>query len=171
MTVNFEVRSIADVKDLNKLRSFLLTQQLGYPNYDAWVEGVCIPDINHGWKHAILAYSEGKVIGDIVWQPHKELPRTRELKNMRIDSRLRNRDLGHFLIRQAEEEGKGSFERILCDTDAANKGIVQFLRFCGYSPLMQMPLYSPNRLELIMAKEFPSSDPYSLNPAHNIYKS
>jgi len=160
--LDLEIRAIADMRDLKQLRVFLLSQALWYPNYEHWVDDVCIPDVDHGHKTAIVAYSDGKVVGDAVFQPHKELPRTREFKNMRINPDFRRRDLGHFLLRQVEEENKGTFDRIVLDVDARQRTVVQFFQFCGYQPIMQMPLYSQHNLDIIMAKEFPAKDIYSL---------
>src|SRR3989344_7617874 len=113
MSLDLTIRLISDEKDLRKLRHFLLGQALWYPNYERWVEDVCIPDISNNWKTAIIAYSNGHVVGDVIFQKHKQLPKTREIKNLRINPDYRRRDLAHFLIRQAEEEDKESFERIL----------------------------------------------------------
>ena len=155
MSLDLTIRLISDEKDLRKLRHFLLGQALWYPNYERWVEDVCIPDINNNWKTAIIAYSNGHVVGDVIFQKHKQLPKTREIKNLRINPDYRRRDLAHFLIRQAEEEDKESFERILLDTDTKDTGIIRFLTFCGYKPIMKMPLYSQHNMDLIFSKEFP----------------
>lgn len=160
MAIDLTIREISDEKDLRKLRYFLLGQALWYPNYERWIEDVCIPDIENNWKTAILGYSNGHVVGDAIFQKHKQLPRTREIKNLRINPEYRRRDLAHFLIRQVEEENKEQFDRIIVDTDARNKTVVRFLNFCGYNPIMQMPLYSENNLDIIFSKEFPAPMPY-----------
>ncbi|MBI4450647.1 GNAT family N-acetyltransferase [Candidatus Woesearchaeota archaeon] len=160
MPLDLALRTIHDERELRGLRTFLLGQALWYPDYANWVEGVCIPDLDHGYKCAIVAYSNGHVVGDVIWQPHKELPRTRELKNLRIHPGWRGRDLGHFLIRQAEEEGKGSFDRIIGDVDSRQTGVLRFLSFCGYRPILQLPLYCDHNLDIVVAKEFPHTDPY-----------
>lgn len=154
MALDLTIRTISDEKDLKKLRHFLLGQELWYPNYEQWIEEVCIPDINNNWKTAMVAYSNGHVVGDAIFQKHKQLPKTRELKNLRINPEYRRRDLAHFLIRQVEEENKGSFDRIILDTDIRKEGTIKFLTFCGYKPIMQLPLYSPHNLDMIMVKEF-----------------
>lgn len=156
MTVDFNIRTVADGRDLNRLRLFLSKQRLWYPNYPGWVEEVCIPNIRDGWKTAIIARSQGDIVGNAIFQPHKELPRTREFKNVRIHPKFQRRDLGHFLFRQVEEEDKETFDRIILDTDIRNKGIIKFLRFCGYRPIMQLPLYCSDNVDIVMVKEFPS---------------
>ncbi len=156
--MDFVIRSIGDEKDLKRLRDFLLGQALSYPRYDSWVEGVCIPELENGHKTGIIAYSDKKVVGDVIYQQHKQLPRTREIKNLRINPEYRRMDLGHFLLRQAEEEGKKSFERIILDTDSRNGGIIKFLLYCGYHTIMQRPLYCSHNLGIVMEKEFNSNN-------------
>ena len=157
MALNLTIREVSDEKELGGLRNFLLGQALWYSNYERWVEEVCIPDIENNWKTAIVAYSNNYVVGDAIFQKHKQLPRTREIKNLRINPEYRRKDLAHFLIRHVEEENKELFDRIILDTDTKNTGIVRFLIFCGYRPIMQLPLYSDNNLDVIFSKEFPVS--------------
>ncbi len=170
MPLNLEIRTVGDEKDLFRLRDFILSHPLWYPQHDKWVEEVCIPEIETGWKTAVVAYSDRVIIGDAVWQPHKQLPRTREFKNLRVHPDLRRRDLGHFLLRQVEEEGRGTFDRIMLDTDKRNKGMITFLQFCGYQPIMETPLYTGKNVDVIMSKEFPSTDPYSLTPSNKFLR-
>lgn len=160
MALDLTIKAISDERELIGLRNFLLGQALWYPNYEQWVEDVCIPDIENNWKTAIVAYSNKHVVGDAIFQKHKQLPRTREIKNLRINPEFRGRDLAHFLIRQVEEENNGSFDRIILDTDIKNISIVQFLSFCGYNPIMKMPLYSEHNIDMIFSKEFPAPRPY-----------
>jgi len=152
--LNLCIRTITNKKDLGRLRNYLLHQGLWYPDYEPWVEEVCIPDIEREWKTGILALCDGKVVGDAIYQPHKKLPRTREFKNMRIQSEFRRRDLGHFLLRQVEEEDSKSFDRIILDVDAREERTVHFLQFCGYRPILQQPLYSSHNVDVVMVKEF-----------------
>ena len=161
MSVDFIIRSIADSRELKRLRQFLISQSLWYPDYLRWVDEVCIPDINNSHKTAIVAYSKGEIVGDAIFQPHKELPRTREFKNLRINPNFRRRDLGHFLIRQMEEEQKGSFDRIICDADARLREAIRFMQFCGYSPIMRTQLYCSQNVDVVLIKELSKSrEPY-----------
>lgn len=160
MALDLTIRAVSDEKELSGLRTFLLGQALWYPNYERWVEEVCIPDIENNWKTAIVAYSSRHIVGDAIFQKHKQLPRAREIKNIRINPEYRRRDLAHFLIRQVEEESRELFDRIILDTDTKNTGIARFLTFCGYRPIMRLPLYSEHNLDIIFSKEFPSPTPY-----------
>lgn len=151
--MRLEIRTVGDRTDLRRLARFLLTQALWYPRYERWVNETCIPEIDLGQKAALVAYEQGGVVGDIVWQPHKELPRTRELKNLRVDPSFRRRSLAYFLLRQAEAEGQGSFDRILCDTDKRQTSTMKLLRFAGYKSIGEMPIYSSANMDVILVKE------------------
>ena len=145
-------------------RSYLLDQGLWYPHFDRWVETVCVPDIEQQWKTAILARDRsGDIVGNVVFQAHKELPRTRELKNLRIKDSWRRRDLGHFLLRQAEEEaalvdGQRTFDQILCDCDARAEGVLWLLAFSGYREIMRRSLYAAESMDVILVKDFTKKD-------------
>jgi ribosomal protein S18 acetylase RimI-like enzyme len=150
--MRLEVRTISDGTDLKRLGRFLLGQALWYPAYERWVRAVCVPEIDRSWKHALVAYEGGRVVGDAVWQPHKELPKTRELKNLRVDPSFRRRALAHFLLRQVEHEGEG-FDRIMCDADRRMAGAAALLRRAGYKPIAETPLYSSENVDIIFVKE------------------
>jgi len=154
MGVNYLFRDVGSVEDLNRLRDHLLIQPLHYPEYEKWVIDRCIPELESGFKKVILGFYYDNLIGDIIFQEHKQLPRTCELKNMRINPNFRDKDIGHFLIRQAEEEAKrsGKFDRVILDIDSEETGIKKFLMFCNYNILFQAPLYG-KRLDIIMGKE------------------
>ena len=119
--MNFLIKSIKDMKELRQLKKFIYSQNLNYPSYEDWIDKVCIPEIENGWKKGIIVDYDGHVVGNAIYQPYKELPRTRKLKNLRIHPELRRRDLGHFLLRQVEEEDKRNFDRIILDANKKEK--------------------------------------------------
>lgn len=149
--MDFQFKTVSSVKELNSLRDFLLPLPLEYPEYEKWVIQTCIPEIELGYKQAILAFSNGYLIGDAIHQPHKQLPNTTEFKNLRIHPRYRRRDIGHFLLRQVEEESKA--KRIILDVDSKQTAIICFLEFCGYRKIAGVNLYSPKSLDYVMIKE------------------
>ncbi len=158
MGFRLEVRSVGSRRDVERLRVFLLGQALWYPRYEDWVCGRCIPDVHSGRKSAFVAYADGEVVGNAIYQPHGELPRTRELKNLRVHPRFRRRDLAHFLIRQAEEEDRGTFDRIVCDADARQLAVRRLLLFSGYRPVCETPLYCSDNVDVVFHKEFGDRD-------------
>lgn len=152
--MEYVIRDVGRLKELKLLRNFIYSQHLWYPNYEEWVDYVCVPELESGWKKGIIAYYNGYVVGNAIYQPHKELPKTREIKNIRISPQLRRRDLGHFLLRQVEEENKNEFERIIVDTNTKNKNVIMFFQWCGYKIIGQEYLYDKKNLDVIMVKEF-----------------
>lgn len=153
MNVNFTIRQVDDLRDLRLLREFLHRHDLGYPNYDEWVDCVCIPEIEDGYKNAVVAFHGTILVGDLVWQAHKELPRTVECKNLRIDPLVRERGLAYFLLKQCEVESRKDSDIIIGDIHSNQDDIKLFFLRYGFRVLYQAPLYSDNRLETVMIRE------------------
>ena len=138
MAFDFEIRTVDSTKDIKQLINFLVRQDLGYPRYEEWVQKVEY-EIDIGYKIGIAAFSNGHIIGDLVYQPHKELHGVREIKNLRIDPNFKRRDLAHFMLRQAEVEDFNEYESIITDVREDREEAINFLRFCGYIPLFTAP--------------------------------
>lgn len=151
--MRLEICTLSDSKDLKQLTKFLLKQALWYPKYDQWVNEVCIPEIDSGSKTTILARQSGNIIGNVIWQSHKQLPKIREIKNLRIDQSFRRRDLAHFLLKQVEIELIDEISGIICDVDNRKLDVIKLLQFSGYKPLYQMPLYCENNVDIIYFKQ------------------
>ncbi len=149
--MDFRFRDAQTRRDLQRLTDFLISQDLGYPSYVQWVERARA-EIESGWKNVVLAFCEGYLVGDLISQPHKEIPRFLELKNMRVDPRFRNRYIARFMLRQAELDFGAGKDAIICDAPANQPEIIEFMESCGYSPLIALPLYNRNRLEVVMLK-------------------
>jgi len=103
---NFTFKNPQDKKDLSILVNFLIKQDLGYPNYEDWVQKA-ESEIDSGYKRAIMAFSNKHIVGDLIYQPHKTIPLVMELKNLRIHNEFKNRYFANFMLRQAEHESKG----------------------------------------------------------------
>ena len=153
MNVDFTIRQVDDLRDLKSLRNFLHSQDLGYLEYDEWIDCTCIPEVESGYKHGIIALHENNIVGNVVWQPHKELPRTTEGKNLRIHPEVRERGLAYFLMKQCEAESRGSSDMIIVDIPSDQNDIKIFFVKCGYSVLYQDHLYNDKRLETVMIKK------------------
>jgi GNAT superfamily N-acetyltransferase len=154
MATDFIIKDIDNTKGIKDLRKFIYSQPFWYPKYDQWVDGVCIPEIEKSYKKGIIAYCNGYVVGNVIYQQHKSLPKTREIKNLRIHPELRRRDLGHFLLRQVEEEQKEQFDRIIIDTNTKRKDMISFLNWCGYNILYKDFLYDKENIDVVLIKEF-----------------
>ena len=158
--VNINIKELESNKELELLRKFLLEQSLGYPNYEAWVECVCIPELERSYKKAYLAFYYGHLVGDAIFQPHKELSDFIEFKNLRIHPEYRGRYLGLFLARQIEVENN---KNIICDT--REKDIVELLKRLDYREIAVQSLYDSNTLDIVMMKEINSNLPRIILPA------
>ncbi len=66
MTFDFSFRQVEGGKDLDALTGFIATQDLGYPNYNAWVERARA-EVRDGYKTAITAFSDNVVVGDVIY--------------------------------------------------------------------------------------------------------
>lgn len=99
MPFDFRFTFLEDEKEIRKLKKFLLEQSFNYPHYEDWVERA-ISEVLSGYKKTILAFSDDILIGDLIFQPHKNLLRVMELKNMRIHPEFKRRYFGFFMLRQ-----------------------------------------------------------------------
>jgi ribosomal protein S18 acetylase RimI-like enzyme len=144
------ITPVKDEKELRLLRDFMLKQPQLYPNYKEWVDGKCQMRIENDMYKTLVAISGGVVVGDAVYQYLSD--GAIEIKNFRIDSEYRNRDLGHFLLRQLEMEAK--LPRINLDVSVDNFLGVQFFIRNKFDIVQKAPLYSKNQQEYLMVKKF-----------------
>lgn len=153
MSFNFSFRMPDTARDLRQLVDFLIKQDLGYPGYEDWVQR-SEDEIDKGYKVPILAFSDGQLVGDLIYQPHKQLPRLREIKNIRVHPELRGRAFAHFMLRQAEVENQDQYDALLVDARSDQKDVIALLLQQGYVPLGQRALYDSNAVDVIMIKTF-----------------
>ena len=154
MSFNFEFRTVESRRDLVKLLEFIRIQDLNYPNYQGWVSRT-EAELEMGWKTGVVAVSNGVVLGDIIWQSHKELPRVREIKNLRVHPVVRGRYFARFLLRQAEIENRRDYDSLMLDLreDHPEKiAIIDILVAMGYEKLYAVNLYAPNIKDIVMLK-------------------
>ena len=153
MSFDFRFRYVEDTKDRNRLAKFLEAQSLSYPNYGDWVERAIV-DLDRGYKSSIIALSNDVLVGDCIFQPHKQFPRIREVKNMRVHPNLRRRYFGVFMLKQAEAENHGEYDAIIIDIRSNQPETIEMTQFCGYTELARIPLYEPHLEEVVMVKNF-----------------
>ena len=152
--VHLEFKTLGDQKELHLLGRFVEGQQLWYPNYTTWVHTVCIPELDSGYKSAIICWHHGMIVGNIIFQKHKELPGVMELKNVRVDPNFRGEAIGYFLLRQSEKEAREHrYTMTMADIDVRQKDMVALLRMAGYQTLGKEHLYSDDALDVIMVRE------------------
>ena len=125
---------------------------MSYPSYDDWVCKVR-QEIESGWKKSILAFSDGVLVGDLVFQPHKDFPKEfLELKNLRIHPEVCERYFGVFMLKQAEAEARGRYQGIICDVRSNQHSMINLLEFMGYKELCRAPLYDANVEDVVFFK-------------------
>lgn len=152
MSFSFNFRSVGDRSDITTIVDFLAVQNLGYPGYDAWVQRT-EAELLINQKQGILASSEGKIAGNLIFQPHKTNTAFLELKNLRVHPELRRRGFAGFMLRQMEIEAQQhTYKGIICDVRPEQTSVIKLLASCGYRPVMTVPLYENHHLDVIMVK-------------------
>jgi len=154
MSFNFAFRTAETRKDLLRLLDFLREQDLHYPRYQDWVART-EAETEMGWKTGVIASSNGHVVGNIIWQPHKELEGVREIKNMRVHPAVRERYFARFLMKQAETEDR-NYQELMLDLreDHPEKiPLINMLVSMGYTELCAVNLYDPNVRDIVMIKK------------------
>ncbi|MFC1697168.1 hypothetical protein ACFL1H_02455 [Nanoarchaeota archaeon] len=150
MGFDLHFRSLASNKDIKQTIDFLFNKDLNYPKYDEWIMKT-EHELYSGYKNAFICLSGGKMIADLIFQPHKEMPRFRELKNLRVLPVYRRRYIANFLLRQAEVEDSELFDAIVIDSRSDQKDVLFLLASNGYSQLGKRALYDDNE-DIIMIK-------------------
>lgn len=152
---SFTFKTLDSIMDIKTLVDFISKQDNNYPNYQEWVQRTEY-ELYIGYKKAILALSYGQLVGDLIYQSHKELPRVRELKNLRVNPNYRVRNFARFMLKQAEVEDPGSFDLILCDARVSQKSLIHMLTSLDYKTMQTVSLYDQNTLDIIMVKNLKS---------------
>tara|TARA_Y100000310_G_scaffold124700_1_gene123433 strand:- start:53432 stop:53932 length:501 start_codon:yes stop_codon:yes gene_type:complete len=166
MPFNFQFRSLADRKDLSNLTNFLIKQNLGYPNYEDWVQRT-EHQLDLGNKTPIVAYSNGNIAGNLIYQPHKELPRVREIKNLRIHPQVRRRHFAQFMLKQMELDTPQNYDAIIVDARTSQTDIITMFLTAGYTPIATKALYDNHHQDTIMVKTTDSGIIYNVKNLMN----
>jgi len=148
MPIDFNFRSI-EPRNLDVATHFIESQDLGYRYYERWVEKMR-GELSSGTKHGILAYSNGIVVGDVIFQKHKEINGFLEMKNIRVHPKLRGRNFASFMLKQAELEMPS--ESVIVDARVNQRDMINFLTSQGYIPVRQISLYDSHNQDAIMVK-------------------
>lgn len=113
-----------------------------YPDFMNWAERAH-GELKQNSKRALLALSGSDVIGALIYQRHKSLTDTLELKNLTVRPDARGRYIASFLMRNAEREGASEFhtQTIVCDAKTHNTAMHFFLARHHYRAVHQTDLY------------------------------
>lgn len=153
-TPTFLIKPIED-RDIRPLGEFLESQDLGYPSYETWVRKTCLPELYFGQKQGVCAIVNNAIVADVIFQCHEQLEGTLEIKNLRVNPRLRRTDIAHFLMKQAENCAlQTGYKDLIADFRAGKNyspGLLTFLLFCGYRVLFKAELY-PGGIDYVVGK-------------------
>lgn len=158
MPMDFYFGMLRDEKELRLLKKFLLGQNLNpnYPRYEDWVLRTCVPEIAFGYKQATLAFARQgswELVGNAIYQPSKELPKTLHFKNMRVLEGFKRNGVASFLVRQVEQQARNlGLGTIVLDFRLERQDIKLFFLSHGYKPINIAPLYGDNNLDIVMVK-------------------
>jgi len=150
MSFDFRFKSVEDEKEVRKLKLFLLSQPFNYLDYEDWVEKA-ISEIDFGYKKTILAFNENILVGDLIFQPHKTLLKTMEIKNIRVHPDFKRRYFSSFMLRQVEIES-GGYKGIIVDTRSDRLEVLNLFHNSGYKEIARTSLYEPNIEDVILFK-------------------
>ena len=153
MSFNFTFTTLENRNQLRNLVDFMASQNLDYPHYDEWLQKT-ESQLETGEKEAILAFSEGKLAGDLVHQVCRDngLGIIKEIKNLRIHLDVRERYFASFMLRQLYAECGDRYKGLLVDIRANQKQTQDFFISQGFIPLINIPLYEKNIDEVVMFK-------------------
>ncbi len=154
MAQNFDYRfvSVEGKKMADRLFYFLAGQNLGYPEFPRWTEKARWQVLN-GDKRAILAFSNGVVVGDGVYQRHLVLPTLLEVKNVNVHERVRGRGFARFIFAQIEFEALAqNYEGLIGDIRANQLETREALRNYGFVECVGLPLYQSDMLDYVVFK-------------------
>ena len=157
MVFSFRFESMQKSSDLKLLIDFIAKQHLNYPNYDAWVQRT-EAELASGYKEAILAFADGHLAGDVIYQQCKDNPSFLELKNLRVHPDMRSRDFARFMLKQVEADKSSRYQSIICDARADRPELTRFMVRMGYKPIIEVPLYNSGSADIVLVKPLLKGD-------------
>jgi ribosomal protein S18 acetylase RimI-like enzyme len=91
----------------------------------------------------MVAIDRGNIIGLVLYQKHRDLADTLEIKNISVSPEFGGRYLASALLRNAEVEGSRDFfvNHVVVDAKASNTAIRRFLLSHRYRIQNQTDLY------------------------------
>jgi len=157
MGFRFSFRTVESSIERTLLEPFLRAQALDYknPDYQDWVSKT-MAELRQGTRFGVIAMSDGRIVGNLVYKEHDSLPGTVELRNMRIHPQVQGRSFASFLIAQAETHARNNgLQYVLGDVRADRTDVLDlFLRKLGYSVLEKgVSLYGDSREDVVMIRD------------------
>jgi RimJ/RimL family protein N-acetyltransferase len=147
------IKLISDPEEIKRLYEFIQKFPYDYPNYMAWVDK-CYRELQLGYKKAFICINDGEIIANLIFQKHKQDPKSLELKNGRVDERYRRRKIFTSLYRAVEHYAhENGFLRIIADTHIDNQSVITTLENQGFVIEAKENLYHKDKLEVILSKK------------------
>ena len=160
--MDYSFHSLQYTRDVPRLLDFLHGQEMGYPRFDEWLQRT-EHELIAGYKQVIIAESDRRVVGDAIFQPHKEIPPLLEIKNMRVHGEFRMRHFGGFMMRQIEiyarEQG---FHGLIGDIRADQGNVKNFLIAQRFTEAVTLSLYDSSVPDTVMVKFLKAKESDSL---------
>jgi len=155
MSFNFTFTTLEDIKQIRSLVDFMASQNLDYPRYEEWLQKT-ESQLERGEKQAILAFQEGRLVGDLVYQVCRDegLGNLIEIKNLRINPEVRERYFASFMLRQLYAECGDKYGGLLVDVRVNQKQTRDFFISQRFNPIMNISLYEKKMNEIVMFKPF-----------------
>ena len=143
---------VTEPEEIRKLYEFIKACPLDYPDYLAWVDK-CFKELERGYKKAFAYKINDNIVGNIIFQKHKENPHVLEIKNCRVEPEYRRQHIFTELYNLVERYAKDyGFKKIICDTHSDNTTFIRTMEGMGFKRKREETLYS-QRLETILAKD------------------
>ena len=144
---------MSGAEEADGLYDFLKGFPLDYPNYNLWLER-CRSELESGYKKAYYASDmNSRLIGSIVFQPHKQDPVVLEIKNLRVATEFIRHGVGSVLELLAEHYAKGlNFRNIQLDTHEGNDEVIRFFTHKGFQMERKEHIYTQSSQEIVLCK-------------------
>lgn len=153
MSFYYTFTDLQDMRQVRELIDFMASQDLNYPYYNDWLQKT-ESQIEKGEKRAILAFSEGKLVADLVTQTCRDngLGFLIEIKNGRVHPELRDRYFMRFMLRQLYKECEGKYDGLIGDVRANQTSTIDYLVHEGFIPIAKTTLYETAMEEVTLFK-------------------
>ena len=149
----FEIKLLKNSDEINRLYNFIKQFPLDYPDYGLWLKK-CKRELEIGYKKAYTAIDidNNKILGSIIFQPHKKEKSILEIKNLRVDPNFTGKNIGSILQTMVEfYASQHNFKRIQGDVHS-NNPTLEFLISQGLKVEAEETLYSKTT-EVILYKD------------------
>lgn len=148
-----KIKLLKNKEEVQKLYDFVKQFSLDYPDYFIWLDK-CKRQLELGDKKSFYATNNDKIIGSIIFQTKKLESSVLEIKNFRVTKEHSGKGIGSALdIMVCSYAKSKGYKKIQIDTHKNNFPMIQFLIRRNYVIEAEEKLYTPNKSEVILAKQ------------------